>query len=718
MASWMQRDTVGLIQMGGEGVDWVSHALFTREPHVFQNLGDGTYYHSGYLAIRQAVAARATMTYKILYNDAVAMTGGQPVDGRLSVDAIARQVESEGVAHVAVVSDAIGKYRAQRSRFPAATTFHDRAELDAVQRRLRATPGVTVLIYEQTCAAELRRRRRRGEAPDPARRLYIHDAVCEGCGDCNVQSNCVAVQPHDTPLGRKRHVDQSACNKDYSCAKGFCPSFVEVTSAQLRRRPGLLRREPSAAQRLAALVAALPAPAQPAWDGPWDLLVTGIGGTGVVTVGALVAMAAHLQGGVSSVLDFMGFAQKGGAVLSFVRLARSAAQLHQVRIDAQQADAVLACDLVVGASGDALSTVRHGRTRVVANLHRTPLAETMRDPQADVPVPELLAKLRAAAGDERVDAFDAHELAEDFLGDSIGANIVALGYAWQRGLVPLPADALQRAIELNAVAVEANRLAFDLGRLAAADAAACAALRTAAGESAATSDDGGLDALFARYTAHLRAWQDAAWAQRWAAQVERVRRREAAIGGDERLARTVARALGKLMSYKDEYEVARLYTDGSLHAGLAHAFEGRPRIALLLAPPWLGNRRKIRVGGRWALPLLALLARCKRLRGTRFDPFGYTAERRLERGLIDDYERVLDEVLSRLDAARLPLAIEIAALPLTVRGFGHVKRAAVDAARARQAELLHRFDAQRWPAPEGAARAGQLRGIAVTAAPR
>ncbi len=718
MASWMQRETVGLIQMGGEGVDWVSHAMFTREAHMFQNLGDGTYYHSGYLAIRQAVAARATMTYKILYNDAVAMTGGQPVDGRLSVDAIARQVESEGVAHVAVVSDAIGKYHAQRHRFPAGTTFHDRAELDAVQRRLRATSGVTVLIYEQTCAAELRRRRRRGEAPDPARRLYIHDAVCEGCGDCSVQSNCVAVQPHATPLGRKRHVDQSACNKDYACAGGFCPSFVEVTSAQLRRRPGLLRRDPLAAQRLAALVAALPTPTQPEWTGPWDLLVTGIGGTGVVTVGTLVAMAAHLQGASSSVLDFMGFAQKGGAVLSFVRLARSADQLHQVRIDAQQADAVLACDLVVGAGSDALSTVRHGRTRVVANVHRTPLAETMRDPEAEVPVSALLAKLRAAAGDGRVDAFDAHELAEEFLGDTIGANIVALGYAWQRGLVPLTADALQRAIALNAVAVDANRLAFDIGRLAAADAAACASLREAGTGRIDSADADGLDALLPRYTAHLQAWQDAAWARRYAERVEQVRRREAAIGGDTRLTCTVARALGKLMSYKDEYEVARLYTDGSLRAGLAQAFEGRPRIALLLAPPWLGSRRKIRVGGGWALPLLSLLARCRRLRGTRFDPFGYGAERRLERGLIDDYLGLLDELLPRLDAARLPLAVEIAALPLTMRGFGHVKRAAVAAARARQAELLHRFDAQRWPAPPDSARAGQLRGIAITVAPR
>ncbi len=714
MASWMQRDTVGLIQMGGEGVDWVSHAMFTREPHVFQNLGDGTYYHSGYLAIRQAVAAKATMTYKILYNDAVAMTGGQPVDGRLSVDAIARQVESEGVVHVAVVSDAPARYHAQRHRFPAGTTFHDRSELDAVQRRLRAMAGVTVLIYEQTCAAELRRRRRRGEAVDPPRRLFIHDAVCEGCGDCSVQSNCVAVQPHDTPLGRRRHIDQSACNKDYSCAKGFCPSFVEVSAAQLRRRPGLLRRDAQALEGLRARVAALPPAPQPAWDGPWDLLVAGVGGTGVVTVGALVAMAAHLQGAAASVLDFMGFAQKGGAVLSFVRLARRADQLHQVRIDAQQADALLACDLVVGASPEALQTVRLGRTRIVANTHRVPLAETMRDPQAELPVDALLEKMRAAAGAQQLDLFDAHALAEDFLGDSVGANIVALGYAWQRGLVPLEAASLLRAIELNGVAVDANRLAFDLGRLAAGDAQGCAALR---GGAAQQGGDDDVDALLARHVALLRDWQGEAWARRYAEQVERVRRHEQAIGGDGRLARAVARALGKLMSYKDEYEVARLYTAPEFAAALAQAFVGSPRIALLLAPPWFGSRRKIRVGA-WALPLLRLLARARGLRGTRFDPFGYSAERRMERALIEHYLVLLDELLPRLDPARLPLAVEIASLPMSIRGFGHVKLAAAEAARLRQAELLHRFDPSRWAAPAGPARAGQLRGIAITAASR
>ena len=425
MASWMDRDTEGLIQMGGEGVDWVSHAMFTKVPHVFQNLGDGTYYHSGYLAIRQAIAARTNVTYKILFNDAVAMTGGQPVDGIISVDAIARQVEAEGATKVVVLSDDIAKYDAIHAKFPAGTEFHDRAELDAVQRRLREMPGVTILIYEQTCAAEKRRRRKKGELVDPARRLFINDRVCEGCGDCSVQSNCVAVLPLETELGRKRAIDQSTCNKDYSCAKGFCPSFVGIVGGRLKKRPGALAGP--AAARFAAVVDKLPLPAPHAWTGPYDLLVTGVGGTGVVTVGALIAMAAHLEGHSASVLDFMGFAQKGGSVLSFVRLARDKAALNQVRIDAQQADAVLACDVVVAASADALLTVRHGRTRVLANRHEIPVAESLSNPDADLRVEALLEKIEFAAGADRVETMDAQRLAQEFIGDTIVANIVAHG---------------------------------------------------------------------------------------------------------------------------------------------------------------------------------------------------------------------------------------------------------------------------------------------------
>ena len=715
MANWMERDTAGLIQMGGEGVDWVSHAMFTRVPHVFQNLGDGTYFHSGYLAIRQAVAARATLTYKILYNDAVAMTGGQPVDGATSVDAIARQVQGEGVSAIVVVSDDIGKYHGLQSRFPAGTEFHPREALDAVQRRLREMPGVTVLIYEQTCAAEKRRRRKKGELADPPQRLFINEAVCEGCGDCGVQSNCVAVLPHETAFGRKRRIDQTSCNKDYSCAKGFCPSFVSVRGGRLRRHSGILdrSREPFLAQ-----VAALPRPPAQVWTGPYDLLVAGVGGTGVVTVGALVAMATHLEGHHASVLDFMGFAQKGGAVLSFVRLADRAERLNQVRIDAQQADAVLACDLVVGASPEALQTVRHGRTRILANRHQTPVADAVRNPDAELKIDALLAKLDFAAGADRVETFDAQALAQEFLGDTVGANIVALGYAWQRGLVPVSLPALERAIELNAVAVDANKLAFALGRLAAADPAACERWREG-GE----ADDSGpepLAQLRERALGHLTGWQDGAWAARWQRLVDQVQAREQALGLDASLPFTRAVALGalKLMSYKDEYEVARLYTDGRFQRALAEQFDGQVELEFHMAPPWLARPRdgqpprKMQFGA-WLLPAMRLLAGLRRLRGTRWDPFGRSEERRHERAAIDAFEARVDELLPLLDARRLPLAVALAQLPMAMRGFGHVKAANVALARMREAELLHRIDPARWPRPAGAPQAGQIKGIAV-----
>ena len=722
MAAWMDRSTEGVIQMGGEGVDWVSHSMFTKVPHVFQNLGDGTYWHSGYLAIRQAVASKATITYKILFNDAVAMTGGQPVDGAISVDRIARQVESEGVAKVVVVSDDIAKYDAQRGLFPAGTEFHPRDALDEVQRMLRATAGVTVLIYEQTCAAEKRRRRKKGEMLDPARRVFINEQVCEGCGDCSVQSNCVAVLPHETPLGRKRRIDQSACNKDYSCVKGFCPSFVGVLGGTPRRKSGALSDAGAARDEFERRVAALPLPAPHEWTGPYDLLVTGVGGTGVVTVGALIAMAAHLEGKSASVLDFTGFAQKGGSVLSFVRWADVPERLNQVRIDTQQADALLACDLVVGASPEALQSVRHGRTRVLANLHEVPVAESLRNPDASLRVDALLEKLHFAAGRERVQTFDAQTLAEDFLGDTIVANIVALGCAWQLGLVPVGLPALQRAIELNGVAVRNNRLAFALGRLAAADPAACEALRAGAADEAAGGAGDSIDALIARGVEHLTGYQDSAYAQRYAERVQRVRMREQALGADAALpfTRAVAESLRKLMAYKDEYEVARLYTDGRFARQIKEQFEGELTLEFYMAPPLLARSvhgkppRKLRFGA-WLLPLLRVLARGKALRGGALDLFGRSAERRMERALITQYEARVDELLERLQPGNLALAAEIARVPLAMRGFGHVKIANVALARAREAELLHRLDPQRYPRPAPSAQAGQLKGIAIVA---
>jgi indolepyruvate ferredoxin oxidoreductase len=752
MASWMNRETEGLIQMGGEGVDWVSHAMFTKVPHVFQNLGDGTYYHSGYLAIRQAVAARTTITYKILYNDAVAMTGGQPVDGIISVDGIARQVEAEGVKQVVVMSDDIAKYDAIRNRFPPGTEFHDRDRLDEVQRRLREMSGVTVLIYEQTCAAEKRRRRKKGELVDPARRVFINERVCEGCGDCSVQSNCVAVLPTETLLGRKRKIDQSSCNKDYSCVKGFCPSFVGVVGGKLRKKAGVLgigphpnplppagegassalppsplrgegRGEGRSAFDFQRHIDALPIPPQHTWTAPYDLLVTGVGGTGVVTVGALIAMAAHLEGKSASVLDFMGFAQKGGSVLSFVRLADVPSRLNQVRIDTQQADAILACDLVVGASPEALATVRHGRTRILANVHEVPVAESLRNPDASLKVPQLLEKLDFAAGHEFVETLDAQSMAETFLGDSIASNILCLGYAWQRGLVPVSLAALLRAIELNGVAVENNKLAFSLGRLAAGDPASIEALLKDEDDAALGAQPReNIEELIARGVAHLTGYQSAAYARSYADFVRRVMERERTLGADASLplSQAVARNLLKLMAYKDEYEVARLFTDGEFQHALHHQFEGDLRLEFYMAPPILSRSRhgqpprKLRLGP-WMLPGMKLLAHGKRLRGTAFDLFGKTRERRMERELIASYRERIEALLSDLEAPRLKTACDIAALPLSMRGFGHVKLANVALARAREAELLHRFDPERYPRPPASREAGQIRGIRVTA---
>jgi len=693
MASWMERDTTGLIQMGGEGVDWASHAWFTRRPHIFQNLGDGTYFHSGSLALRQAVAAGVNITYKILYNDAVAMTGGQPVDGSISVAQIARQVEAEGVSRVVVLSNEIEKYRGQSAQFPPGTTFHDRSELDSVQRELREQKGATVLIFDQTCAAELRRRRKKGEAVDPARRLYINADVCEGCGDCGVQSNCLSVEPLETEMGRKRHINQTSCNKDYSCVNGFCPSFVSVTGAKPHKAIGVEFDEAA----LVARVRALPVPSAVLADAPYDMLVTGVGGTGVVTIGALVSMAAHLEGHSASVLDFMGFAQKGGSVLSFVRFANRPELLNQVRIDTQQADLILACDLVVGAGQDALQTVRRGRTRVVVNEHEVANDTFVRHPDANLHAPELFEKMRHAAGDGFIERCDAHTLAQQFLGDALGENVLLLGYAWQQGLVPVSAAALDRAIELNAVAIAANRLAFSVGRLAAADPAALSELLRRHPQSGPTVA-ADLEQLVALRELHLTKYQDKALAQRYRALVDRARAAETRVTGRAgAFTEGVARQYARLLSYKDEYEVARLYTDGRFTQALAGEFEGVPgrdyRIDFHMAPPLLaplgpnGLPRKIRLG-QWLWPVLWCLPRLRRLRGTPLDPFGWSLERRAERQLAREYAERIGAACDRLSDENHASVVELACLPEQIRGFGHIKLGNLARVRAREREVL------------------------------
>ncbi len=697
MASWMERETSGLIQMGAEGVDWAAHSRFTKEKHVFQNLGDGTYYHSGYLAIRQAIAAKATITYKILYNDAVAMTGGQPVDGPLSVPEIARQVEAEGAKRVVIVSDDIAPHREHANLFPAGTTFHPREELDAVQRELREVEGVTILIYDQTCAAEKRRRRKKKEYPDPPQRIFINEAVCEGCGDCGQASNCLSVIPVETEWGRKRHIEQSSCNKDYSCINGFCPSFVTVTGATLKKRVG----SGFDATRLAAEIEKIGRPAAWNWTGPFDMLVTGVGGTGVVTVGALITMAAHLEGKQASVLDFMGFAQKGGAVLSFVRVAPTADQLNQVRIDTQQADVLLACDMVVGASDDALATVKNGRTAILANTHEIATAAFVRNPDATMHAPALIDKLRHAAGADRVQLVDAQALAQELMGDTMPSNIIMLGACWQRGLVPVSHGALMRAIELNNVAVENNKTAFAIGRLAVTDPTAFKRIMGAdqpPEDASAKLSLFGPEGLIERRVAFLTAYQDAALAARFRKLVEEVHAREQALGtAGAPLTTIVAQQFSRLLAIKDEYEVARLYTDGSFAKSLAEQFDSVGRMEFHMAPPLLarpgpnGRPRKMKLGP-WLMPALRVLAKFKGLRGTWADPFGHTGERRLERQLADDYETMLrTEILPLLDAGKHALAQQIARVPERIRGYGHVKLGNLATGRAQWRVLLDQW---------------------------
>ncbi|AWK88498.1 indolepyruvate ferredoxin oxidoreductase family protein [Azospirillum thermophilum] len=684
MASWMDRDTGGLAQMGGEGVTWVGQAPFSRRPHMFQNLGEGTYFHSGLLAIRQAVAAKANITYKILFNDAVAMTGGQPVDGPISVAAITHQLRAEGVGRVAVVSDAPETYDT-RSGLAPYTTVHHRDELDALQRELREIPGVTALVYEQTCAAEKRRRRKRGKFPDPARRTVINELVCEGCGDCGRKSNCLSILPKETEFGTKRQIDQSSCNKDYTCVEGFCPSFVSVMGGSLRKPDSA-----AVAARFRDALEELPHPLRPVGDDPAEILIVGVGGTGVVTIGAVLAMAAHLEGKASSVLDFMGFAQKGGAVYSYLRVAQGPERLNQTRIDPGQAQVVLACDMVVAASPDALRTVRAGRTRVVANAHVAPTGAFTRHPAQRPDAGGLLRTLERAAGPDRVEVVDANRVVTALFGDSILANVFLMGFAFQKGLLPVGLDALARAIALNGVGVEANQRAFTFGRLAAHRPEILAGLGQEEEKPASTLAD-----IVGRRAAFLVDYQDAAYADRYRALVERVRAAEAAVlPGSTALAEAVARGYHKLLAYKDEYEVARLHADPRFRRKLEEQFDGDWTLVFHLAPPMLARRlngfgepHKIALGPR-ILPVLRLLAGLKRLRGTPFDLFGYTAERRTERRLIARYEETVEEILRHLTAQTHAAAVELAALPLEIRGFGPVKERAVREAERRWDELL------------------------------
>jgi indolepyruvate ferredoxin oxidoreductase len=689
MAGWMDRATTfPQVPMGSEGIDWVAQSFFTDAPHRFQNMGDGTYSHSGYLAIRQAVAAQANITYKVLYNDAVAMTGGQPVDRRLSVPEIARQLEAEGVSRIAVLTEEAQHWLPRRASFPATTTFHARTEIDAVQRALRDTAGVTALIYDQVCATEQRRRIKRGLATARSTRVFIHPDLCENCGDCGALSNCVAIRPLQTELGRKRHIDQTVCNQDYACLQATCPAMFTVEGAALRRQVGA----GVANEALSRAIASLPEPAAWNWNAPYDLVITGVGGTGIITVGALVATAAHLEGKSASVLDFMGFAQKGGSVIAFVRLAQSADLLNQARIDTQQADAMVVGDLVVGASPDALQCATHGRTRVAANLNQIPTAAFVQDPDADLHAAGLLGKIRHAIGSDAVAVCDAQALAERLLGDTLAANVLLLGFAWQHGLVPVGRAAIERALELNGVAVEANKLAFACGRLAGADPAALDALLGLGVEAALATDAAQLDVIVQAARQRLANYQNAALALRYQNFVDHVRAVEKSVvpsGAPLELTRQVAVNFAKLLACKDEYEVARLYTNGSLERSLGASFEGEYSVHYHFAPEYLvksradGRPQKKRRFGPFARLGLKLLAALRGLRGTPLDPFAWSSARRQERALASEYEQRMTDVLRQLKLANHASAVRLAALPDMVRGFGSVRQRSVAAMRLR-----------------------------------
>ena len=682
------RRTDTITHMGAEGTNWIGQAPFTREKHVFQNLGDGTYTHSGLLAIRAARAAGVNITYKILYNDAVAMTGGQSAEGGFSVDQIAAQMLAEGATRVVVVSDEPGKYRP--GQFPASIDIHHRSKLDRIQRELREVGGLSVLIYDQTCAAEKRRRRKRGLYPDPPKRVFINDLVCEGCGDCSEKSNCVSVKPLETEFGRKREIDQSNCNKDYSCTNGFCPSFVTVENGSLRK----LKRQESKGIDDPFAKLSLPEP-KPLVE-PFSMLVTGIGGTGVITIGALLGMAAHLEGKGCTVLDFTGLSQKNGAVMSHVRIAATPADLAAVRIAPGGADLLLGCDMVVAASPLALSRIENGVTRAVVNDDLQPTASFVGNTDIDFEAAAMKRSLKQMVGDKSIDFVDATRMATALMGDSIATNLFMLGFAFQKSLVPLSLEAIERAIELNGAAVEMNKRALAWGRLAVHDPDAVAnAVRPLARPVPAVKTPEDLIETRAQF---LNGYQDAAYAQRYRDIVADIGRVESGrVPGRSGLRDAVAANLFKLMAYKDEYEVARLYSDGGFREKLERQFEGDYSLKVHLAPPLFAKRDPVtghlkkRAFGPWMFRAFGILAGLKGLRGTAFDVFGYTQERRTERRLIDDYMLLLDELTRDLTPENHRISVQLAMIPEQIRGFGHVKEKNLARAKANESALLETF---------------------------
>ena len=687
--------TTTFSQMGGEGAQWVGAAPFSATAHVFQNLGDGTYQHSGLLAIRAALAAKTNITYKILYNDAVAMTGGQTAEGQMDPLRITRQLQAEGVETIAFVSDDPERWEGNPDLAKGVEVYH-RDALDDVQRKLREVAGVSAIVYEQTCASEKRRRRKRGAFPDPDKRLFINPRVCEGCGDCSVQSNCIAVQPLETDFGRKREINQSACNKDFSCVKGFCPSFVEIDGVQLRK-PDAKRLQSLEAQTLLSL----PAVKVPMLNGPYNVYVTGIGGTGVLTLGALLGAAAHIEGKGASVLDFTGLAQKNGAVVSQVRIAAMAEDINAVRIGTGAVDLLIGTDLVVAAAADNLGRFAADRTAAIVNLDQTQTADVVSQRDASLPVEEMLERVRNRSVTDRFYTFNASTLAQTLFGDTVAAHTLMLGYAWQSGLVPLSMEALTRAIELNGAAVGMNKSALAWGRIAAASPETLIKIDAFDHADAAVAPSrpkdfkGSVD-YFAN---ELVAYQSGNYARRYRNLIMQARQAEQRLGtGSDAFARAVAEQAFRLMAYKDEYEVARLYAAPEFKAGLAKQFSTAKKLSVWLSPPLISRidpatgRPKKRRFGPWIFSAFSVLAKCRGVRGTHFDPFGYTEERTNERRLIVDYFSMIEKLCSKLSKSNHLAAVTLAQLPSEIRGFGPVKHAAIVKYAKDNTILLEQFD--------------------------
>lgn len=693
-------------QMGGEGANWIGQAPFTDEKHMFQNLGDGTYAHSGILAIRAAVAAGVNITYKILYNDAVAMTGGQKAEGGFTVADIVRQMLAEGVRRVVVVSDDIEKY--PRRAFPGSVDIFHRDQLDSVQKTLREETGVTVLVYDQTCAAEKRRRRKRGLMEDPPRRVFINENVCEGCGDCSEQSNCISVKPLETEFGRKRQIDQASCNKDFSCVEGFCPSFVTVVGGKLRTgaRQG----------RDSRILKDIPLPEIPALTETCSILVAGIGGTGVLTLGGLLGMAAHLEGKGCSVLDNTGAAQKNGAVSTHVRLTADPDSRHAVRITAGGADLILGCDMVVATSAPVLETMVAGKTRAVVNTDLQPTAAHVQNPDLPFDYAGMEKALTTSLGEGGLHLVAASELAADLFGNPVATNVLMLGFAFQQGLIPLRLESLEQAIEINGVDPELNKEIFATGRMLAFQPGALIPSALKGGPARpelVVNEVPSVDELIERRFEQLVAYQGRGYARRYRDFLDHVRKQESdRVPGAVGLTVAVAENLYKLMAYKDEYEVARLYTNGDFMEKVNQRFEGDFTLRFLLAPPLLarqdketGKPRKMSFGP-WVLPIFRTLAAFRWLRGTPLDPFGYTSERKMERKLIREYQETLDTILQSLKSENHQIAIRITNLPRQIRGYGHIKERNLDRVRGEQQELIQKYrqvtDARRIPLAESA----------------